>query len=82
MYSRSIALNESAGFYRIPEFVQLACSFKSSLKIRNNHGTFNTKSIMGMMSFNPRDGVLTITGDGSDEETAVNALIDFLSGKE
>ena len=82
MYSRSIALNESTGIYQIPKFVQLACSFKSSLKIRNNHGTFNTKSIMGMMSFNPRDGVLTITGDGSDEETAVNALIDFLSGKE
>ena len=82
MYSRSISLNESTGFYQVPEFVQLACSFNSSLKIRNNHGTFNTKSIMGMMSFNPRDGVLTITGEGSDEQTAVDALIHFLSGKE
>ena len=81
MYSRSISLNDTAGYYDVPEFVQLACSFKSSLKIRNNHGTFDTKSIMGMMSFNPRDGVLTITGQGTDEETAVNALIDFLSGE-
>ncbi len=81
MYSRSVTLDSSSRIYQVPEFVQLACTFSSTLTIRNNHGTFDTKSIMGMMSFNPRDGVLTITGEGSDEQTAVEALAAFLSGK-
>ena len=81
MYSRSVTLDGSSKIYKVPEFVQLACSFSSSLMIRNNHGTFDTKSIMGMMSFNPRDGVLTITGEGSEEQTAVDALVHFLSGE-
>jgi len=53
MYTQSVQLSSPDAVLRVPEFVQLACSFRSRITIRNDHSEFNCKSIMGMMSFNP-----------------------------
>ena len=79
MYTKSVPFLPSDQNFYAPEFVQLACRYRSHIQITNNHGEFNAKSIMGMMSLNPRDGRLIITADGPDEEDAVNALVEFLS---
>ena len=80
MYSKTISLENLSHSYSVPEFIQLACSFQCSLKLRNNQGLFDAKSIMGMMTFNPKDGKVTVIGDGIDEEIGVKALLEFLSG--
>ena len=79
MYTRSVTIRKVSQSYDIPELVQLACSFKSVLKIRNNEGEFNAKSIMGMMSLDPTDGPLYITGSGEDEKDAVDSIAAFLT---
>ncbi len=63
----------------IAELVQVACQFSSSLfLVRGNH-RINAKSIMGIMAFNPSAGMeVEIEVDGVDEETALNAMEDFL----
>ena len=63
----------------IAELVQVACQFSSSLfLVRGNH-RINAKSIMGIMVFNPSAGMeVEIEVDGVDEETALNAMEDFL----
>ena len=58
----------------IAELVQVACQFSSSLYlVRGNH-RINAKSIMGIMAFNPHNGV----ADGADEAEALTAMEKFL----
>lgn len=63
----------------IAELVQVACQFSSSLfLVRGNH-RINAKSIMGIMAFNPSVGMeVEIEVDGADEESALNAMENFL----
>ena len=80
MYSRSVTLDGSSKIYKVPEFVQLACSFSSSLMIRNNHGTFDTKSIMGMMSLGIcNDEEISVEAEGSDEEAAASEIVAYMT---
>ncbi len=79
VYSVSIQLQNPAKAGRIPEFVQLACRFESHLSVRSASAEFNAKSIMGMLSLDMRDGHLVISGEGSDEQEAVNALASFFT---
>lgn len=79
MYTRSISIKNADRSFRIPELVQLSCRFHSKVTIRNNSGTFDTRSIMSMMAFDPTDGVLTLNADGSDDQMAVDALCAFLT---
>ena len=63
----------------IAELVQVACQFSSSLYlVRGNH-RINAKSIMGIMAFNPHNGVeVEIEADGADEAEALTAMEKFL----
>ena len=63
----------------IAELVQVACQFSSSLYlVRGNH-RINAKSIMGIMAFNPHNGVeVEIEAEGADEADALNAMEKFL----
>jgi len=63
----------------IAELVQVACQFSSSLYlVRGNH-RINAKSIMGIMAFNPSDGMsVDIVTEGADEEAALDAIEKFL----
>ena len=81
MNSVSISLKETKYSYDAAGLVQLACTFQSRLTIRNNQGEYNVKSIMGMLSLNPRDGLLTVTADGPDEEAALSAVVEFMKSE-
>ncbi len=78
MYSASIKPDEMKQTMKAPELVAVACSYQSRIQIRNNRGSFNAKSMMGMLALDPTDGSLVITAEGPDEEAAVHAVVHFL----
>ena len=63
----------------IAELVQLACTFDSDIILENQNRRINAKSIMGIMAFNPSDGMsVDITTEGKDEQAAMDAIEKFL----
>ena len=63
----------------IAELVQVACRFDSEITLESNNRRINAKSIMGIMAFNPSEGMsINIVTDGSDEEEAILAIEKFL----
>ena len=63
----------------IAELVQLACRFDSEIILESDNRRINAKSIMGIMAFNPSEGMsIDIVTDGLDEEEAVLAIEKFL----
>ncbi len=63
----------------IAELVQLACKFDSEIILESDNRRINAKSIMGIMAFNPTEGMsIDIVTDGSDEEAAALAIEKFL----
>lgn len=56
-------------------FVQKAVSFKSNIKLLHDGKTINAKSLLGMLVIGIKRGSeVTIIADGTDEESAVEAL--------
>ena len=63
----------------IAELVQVACQFDSNIHLENNNRKINAKSIMGIMAFNPSDGMsVDIVTSGNDEQEALVAIEKFL----
>ncbi len=63
----------------IAELVQVACQFDSNIVLENGDRKINAKSIMGIMAFNPSEGMdVNIVADGSDEQEALVAMEQFL----
>ena len=63
----------------IAELVQVACKFDSDITLESDNHKINAKSIMGIMAFNPTDGMaIDIVAKGDDEQEAVNAIEKFL----
>ena len=63
----------------IAELVQLACRFDCEIILESGTRRINAKSIMGIMAFNPYEGMsIDILTEGSDEEEAVLAIEKFL----
>ena len=75
-----IVSNVSEGYENpIAELVQLACRFDSEITLESDNRRINAKSIMGIMAFNPSEGMsINIVTEGSDEEAAVLAIEKFL----
>ena len=75
-----IVSNVSEGHQNpIAELVQLACRFDSEITLESDNRRINAKSIMGIMAFNPSEGMsIDILTEGSDEEEAVLAIEKFL----
>ena len=66
----------------IAELVQVACQFDSNIHLENNNRKINAKSIMGIMAFNPTEGMtVNILAEGTDEEEAIVAIEKFLACK-
>ena len=64
----------------IAELVQVACQFDSNIHLENNNRKTNAKSIMGIMAFNPTEGMtVNILAEGTDEEEAIVAIEKFLA---
>lgn len=63
----------------IAELVQVACRFDSNITLESNNRKINAKSIMGIMAFNPSNGMaVNIVTDGNDEAEALDAMEKFL----
>jgi phosphocarrier protein len=63
----------------IAELVQVACKFDSEIILESDNRKINAKSIMGIMAFNPSDGMtVDIVTKGDDEQEALVAIENFL----
>lgn len=63
----------------LAEIVQIASQYKSEILLEYDKYKINAKSIMGIIAFNPSEGMkVTIAADGNDENEAVGALEKFL----
>ncbi len=67
----------------IAVFVQKASQFDSSIYVEYDSKRVNAKSIMGMMTLGlPAGEEVKVTVDGSDEESAMEAIEKFLQNEE
>lgn len=75
-----IVSNVSEGYANpIAELVQVACKFDSEIILESNNHRINAKSIMGIMAFNPSEGMsVDIVAEGADEQEAIVAIERFL----
>ena len=81
MSSKKIVVSDVSKKHENPiaELVQLACQFDSNIVLENDNRKINAKSIMGIMAFNPSEGMtVNIVADGSDENEALVAMEKFL----
>ncbi|MBO5259095.1 MAG: HPr family phosphocarrier protein [Agathobacter sp.] len=63
----------------IAELVQVACRFDSEITLESENRRINAKSIMGIMAFNPCEGMsVNIVTEGADEQEALIAIENFL----
>lgn len=63
----------------IAELVQVACRFDSEITLESENHRINAKSIMGIMAFNPSEGMtVSIVTEGRDEQEALLAIEKFL----
>lgn len=63
----------------LAEIVQIASQYKSEILLEYDKYRINAKSIMGIIAFNPSEGMkVTIAADGNDEKAAVDELERFL----
>ena len=60
-------------------FIQKANEFKASIWIEKEERRVNAKSLLGILSLGIVGGTqIKIIADGSDEQVAVNALVDLV----
>ena len=81
MSKKSIVVSNVAEEHDNPiaELVQVACKFDSEIILESNNRRINAKSIMGIMAFNPTDGMnVDIVTTGTDEDEALSAIEKFL----
>ena len=84
MITKSIEIKLPRGLEarHVAELVHLASKYDSTLHIEAQSKKVNAKSIMGMMTLVLVAGdTVTVTADGSDEETAVDAIVTYLAGE-
>ena len=63
----------------IAELVQVACRFDSEITLESDNHRINAKSIVGIMAFDPCEGMgIEMVTEGDDEVEALNAIEKFL----
>ena len=78
---KSVTVGLEAGLEARPIalLVQNASQFASSIYLVIDEKRINAKSIMGIMAFNPSEGMsVSIVTEGSDEQEALLAIERFL----
>ena len=81
MGKREVIIADVSRKYETPvaELVQVACQFRSTLFLNTKTHKINAKSIMGVMAFNPTEGMkVEVTAEGEDETAALDAVENFL----
>lgn len=82
MYSKDVLVCNQVGLHARPVtfFIQKANEFKSSIWVEKDDRRVNAKSLLGVLSMGITRGTsINIIADGSDEEQAVNSLVDLIS---
>lgn len=77
MFSKEVVVRCESGLHnkQATYFVQKANEFTCSIWLESGSRRMNAKSLLGIMSLGIVTGTtVTLTADGSDAETAVNAL--------
>ena len=81
MVKREVIITNNIGLHARPAtfFIQKANTFKSSIWIEKEERKVNAKSLLGVLSLGIAQGMtISIVADGSDENDAVNGLIDLI----
>lgn len=77
MISRSVTVVNRLGMHAraAAKFVHLATRFQAQIRVARNARQMDGKSIMGILLLAAAHGsTITITADGADEDSAVQAL--------
>ncbi|QCV54558.1 HPr family phosphocarrier protein [Thermoactinomyces vulgaris] len=85
MAEKKVTVQLETGLHARPAalFVQEANKFASDIFVVKGNKKVNAKSIMGIMSLAVSRGTeITITAEGSDEEEAVEKLVELVSRPE
>ena len=81
MYVKDVVVQNQVGLHARPAtfFIQKANEFKASIWIEKEERRVNAKSLLGILSLGLVGGTqIKIIADGSDEQVAVNALVDLV----
>lgn len=81
MYVKDVVVQNQVGLHARPAtfFIQKANEFKASIWIEKEERRVNAKSLLGVLSLGIVGGTqIKIIADGSDEQVAVNALVDLV----
>ena len=82
MFVKDVTVENQVGLRARPAtfFIQKANEFKSSIWVEKEERRVNAKSLLGVLSLGITKGTsINIIGDGSDEEEAVNALVELIT---
>jgi len=81
MFVKDVMVKNQVGLHARPAtfFIQKANEFKSSIWIEKEERRVNAKSLLGILSLGIVGGTdIRIIADGSDEQAAVEALIELV----
>lgn len=81
MYVKEVTVQNQVGLHARPAtfFIQRANEFKASIWIEKEERRVNAKSLLGILSLGIVGGTtIKIIADGSDEQVAVNFLVDLV----
>ncbi len=83
MYTKTITIENEVGLHARPAtfFIQKANEFKSGIWVEKDERRVNAKSLLGVLSLSVTKGMsVTLMADGTDEQEAVDALCELVSG--
>ena len=81
MYVKDVMVQNQVGLHARPAtfFIQKANEFKSSIWVEKEERRVNAKSLLGVLSLGIVGGTnIRIIADGSDEQEAVDSLVDLV----
>lgn len=81
MFVKDVTVQNKVGLHARPAtfFIQKANEYKSSIWIEKEERRVNAKSLLGILSLGIIGGTtIRIIADGSDEQDAVEGLVDFV----
>lgn len=81
MFVKDVTVQNHVGLHARPAtfFIQKANEFRSSIWVEKDERRVNAKSLLGVLSLGIVGGTdIRIIADGSDEETAVDALVKLI----
>ena len=82
MCAKEVLVQNQVGLHARPAtfFIQKANEFKSSIWVETEERRVNAKSLLGVLSLGIVGGVtIRIIADGSDEQQAVDSLVDLVN---